>query len=61
MARCRICGKGQMSGNNVSHSHVRTKRKWNPNLQCTKANISGTTRRINACTRCLRSRKFERA
>ena len=29
---CEVCGKGPMSGNNVSHSHVKTKRKWKPNI-----------------------------
>lgn len=61
MAKCEICGKGQMSGNNVSHSHVKTKRKWNPNLQAVKANVSGATKKIDVCTRCLRSGKVERA
>ena len=61
MAKCEICGKGQMSGNNVSHSHVKTKRKWNPNLQAVKANVSGATKKFNVCTRCLRSGKVERA
>ncbi|MCI0503051.1 MAG: 50S ribosomal protein L28 [Fusobacteria bacterium] len=61
MAKCEICGKGQMSGNNVSHSHVKTKRKWNPNLQAVKANVLGSAKKINVCTRCLRSGKVERA
>lgn len=30
---CEICAKGEMSGMNVSHSHVKTKRKWKPNIQ----------------------------
>lgn len=60
MAKCEICGKGQMSGNNVSHSHVKTKRKWNPNLQTVKANVDGSVKKIHVCTRCLRSGKVER-
>ena len=31
--KCEICGKGQTSGNNVSHSVRRTRRKWNANIQ----------------------------
>ena len=31
--RCELTGKGVMSGNNVSHSHVKTKRRFLPNLQ----------------------------
>lgn len=30
---CDLTGKGPMSGNNVSHSKRRTKRKFYPNLQ----------------------------
>lgn len=61
MAKCEICGKGQMSGNNVSHSHVKTRRKWNPNLQPVKANVGGATKKLTVCSRCLRSGKVERA
>ncbi len=30
---CQITGKKVMSGNNVSHSHKKTRRKFYPNLQ----------------------------
>jgi large subunit ribosomal protein L28 len=30
---CEITGKGPLSGNNVSHSNRKTKRKFLPNLQ----------------------------
>ncbi len=34
MARvCQLTGKKRITGNNVSHSHIRTKRKFNPNIQ----------------------------
>ncbi len=29
---CQVTGKRAMGGNNVSHSNVKTKRKFNPNL-----------------------------
>ncbi|MCB0982303.1 MAG: 50S ribosomal protein L28, partial [Ilumatobacter sp.] len=32
-AVCEVCGKGPSWGMNVSHSHRRTKRRWNPNIQ----------------------------
>ena len=32
-AVCDICGKGPGFGNRVSHSHRRTPRRWNPNIQ----------------------------
>ena len=30
---CDVCGKGPGFGHNVSHSHRRTNRRWNPNIQ----------------------------
>jgi large subunit ribosomal protein L28 len=31
--RCAISGKGVLSGNNVSHAHNKTRRRFLPNLQ----------------------------
>ena len=59
---CEMCGKGQTSGNNVSHSVRRTRRKWNANIQSVRiADENGTVRRANVCTRCIRSNKVNRA
>ena len=33
MAKCYISGKGPTVGNNVSHAHNKTKRRFKPNLQ----------------------------
>lgn len=30
---CELTGKGPMSGNNVSHAHNKTRRRFMPNLQ----------------------------
>ena len=30
---CQVTGKGPVSGNNVSHSQIKTKRRFLPNLQ----------------------------
>ena len=30
---CELTGKKGMVGNNVSHSHRKTRRRWNPNIQ----------------------------
>ncbi|MBF1677520.1 MAG: 50S ribosomal protein L28, partial [Scardovia wiggsiae] len=32
-ARCDVCGKGPQVGYSVSHSHIRNKRRFLPNLQ----------------------------
>lgn len=58
---CTLCGKGETSGFNVSHSHRKTKRTWKPNIQKVKAQVNGSIERINVCTRCLRSDKVTRA
>ena len=34
---CELCGKGPQFGNNISHAHNVTRRRWNPNLQSVKA------------------------
>ncbi len=59
--KCEICGKGQVSGNNVSHSVRRTRRKWNANIQSVKVSENGTVSHINVCTHCLKSGKVNRA
>jgi len=62
MARvCDVCGKGQISGNAVSHSNRHTRRIWNANIQKVRAIVNGSPKRINVCTRCLRSNKVKRA
>jgi large subunit ribosomal protein L28 len=53
---CEICGKGPMTGNNVSHAHNKTKRRWLPNLKNVKmASDGGNKKRMRVCTRCIRS------
>jgi large subunit ribosomal protein L28 len=57
MARkCTICGKGPVTGNNVSHAHNKNRRRWLPNLQKVRAvNDTGQAMRLLVCTRCIRS------
>jgi len=45
----------------VSHSHVRTKRRWNPNIQRIRALVNGSPKRVNACTACIKSGKVAKA
>ena len=59
--RCEICGKGTLSGHNVSHAHNLSKRVWNPNLQRVRALSGGVVRTLFACTRCLRSGRVAKA
>ena len=55
MARvCYICGKRPATGNNVSHAHNKTRRRWLPNLQTVKiVDESGQRRRVRVYTRCI--------
>jgi large subunit ribosomal protein L28 len=56
-ATCDICGKGPVTGNNVSHSKRRTKRRWLPNLHSMKINKNGSVRRARVCSSCLKANK----
>jgi large subunit ribosomal protein L28 len=60
-AVCEVCGKGPSWGMNVSHSHRRTKRRWNPNIQRVKALIGSTPKRMYVCTGCIKSGKIVKA
>ncbi|HET8631242.1 MAG TPA: 50S ribosomal protein L28 [Thermomicrobiales bacterium] len=55
MAMCEICGKTKRAGNNVSHSHLKTKRVFRPNIQRTTIVVNGVPKQIKACTRCIRT------
>lgn len=59
--RCDICGRGPVTGYQVSHSNIHTKKTWNVNLQPARVLINGRPRRISVCTRCLRSNRVQRA
>ena len=49
-AVCDICGKKPFFGKSVSHSHRRTNRRWDPNVQRVRALVNGSPTRVNACT-----------
>jgi large subunit ribosomal protein L28 len=56
-ANCDVCGKGPSFGHSISHSHRRTKRRWNPNIQRIRTKIGGTPQRVNACAACIKAGK----
>ncbi|HAE86564.1 TPA: 50S ribosomal protein L28 [Candidatus Marinimicrobia bacterium] len=58
---CDICGKGPVYGNNVSHSHNKTRRRWEPNLQKVRVETNGTVKRLKVCTTCLKSNRVTKA
>jgi large subunit ribosomal protein L28 len=56
MARvCEYCEKGPTTGNLVSHSNIKTRTRWLPNLKKMKAVINGNTETVRVCTRCIRT------
>ena len=61
MAKCDICEKKVTFGIKVSHSHRRSNRTWKPNVKRVKALVNGSPKRINVCTRCMRSGLVVRA
>ncbi len=56
-AVCDVCGKKPNFGMHLSHSHRRTKRRWNPNVQRVRAMVGGAPKRVNVCTSCLKAGK----
>ncbi|MBU4344210.1 MAG: 50S ribosomal protein L28 [Desulfobacteraceae bacterium] len=52
---CEICGKKPLVGNNVSHAHNVTKRRFNPNLQKVRALYNGKVKKMVVCTSCIKS------
>ncbi|MCD8307329.1 MAG: 50S ribosomal protein L28 [Clostridia bacterium] len=52
---CSVCGKGQQSGNMVSHSKRRTRRTFRPNVQKISYIKDGKVVTGYVCTRCMKS------
>lgn len=74
MARkCEICGKGTVAGHSVprkglpkkkggagQHIGVKSKRTFKPNIVKVKTVLSGTSKSVKVCTRCLKAGKVEK-
>ena len=62
MARvCEICGKGPITGHNVSHANNKTPRRWYPNLQRVRVVVNVVVRRIRVCAQCIKSNRVAKA
>ena len=55
--RCSMTGKGVMAGNNVSHAHNKTRRRFLPNLQDMSllSDALGKVVRLKLSTRAIRT------
>ena len=60
-AVCDVCAKGPGFGHRVPWSKKKAKRRFNPNIQTVHATVSGTAKRMNVCTACLKAGKVTRA
>lgn len=60
MAKCDVCGKTPQFGKQISHSHKLSNRKWSVNIQKVRVKIDHAVRRMNVCTRCLKSGKVQK-
>lgn len=58
---CITCGKKLHTGKQVSHSNIKTNRKWFPNLQKIRILVNGAPTRAYVCTKCLKAGKVQRA
>ena len=54
---CAICGKGQTSGNNVSHSNRKTRRTFEANVQKVSVEVDGKSTNQYLCTKCIKTSK----
>ena len=59
--QCEVCGKTPVFGNQVSHANNVTARRWLPNLQRVRVLVNGAARRMQVCTRCIRSNRIQKA
>jgi len=58
---CEVCGKAPVFGNRVSHAHNVSSRRWMPNLQPVRVKLGSVVRRMQVCTRCIRTGKIQKA
>lgn len=57
MAKCKLSGRGPLSGNNDTFSHKRTRRKWQPNVHKYSIYVPelGQTVKVNASARAMKT------
>ena len=58
--KCAVSGKAPVSGGSYSHSNLRTKRSFKPNLQKQKVMLDGKAQTAYVCTVCIKSGRAAR-
>jgi large subunit ribosomal protein L28 len=59
-AVCEFCAKKPYFSYQVSFSHKRSKRRWNPNVQRIRIFSNGGVRRASVCTSCMKKGVVQR-
>ncbi|MEA2461569.1 MAG: large subunit ribosomal protein, partial [Actinomycetota bacterium] len=44
----------------ISHSHRRSRRRWNPNVHKMRVVVNGSPKRLSVCTKCLKANKVRK-
>ncbi len=57
---CAICGKKPSMGHSISHSAVKSPRRFMPNLQRIRVLVVGVPQRRTVCTNCLQAGRVQR-
>ncbi len=60
MRACEICGKSYLKGRKVSHSHIRTIKRSQPNLKSVRVQLPSSVGRMRVCTGCIRSGRVKK-
>ena len=58
---CQVTGKGPATGNKVSHSNIKKRRRFLPNLQKIHVVVNGTPRSLLVCTSCIKLGRVQKA
>ncbi|SDW01848.1 large subunit ribosomal protein L28 [Marininema mesophilum] len=58
--RCFVTGKVGKTGNKVSHSNRKNRRKWGVNVQKVRILVDGKPKRVYVSTKALKSGKVTR-
>lgn len=59
--QCDVCGKTPIKAAKLTFSHKQIVHRQCPNLQSVKINVNGQTKRIKACTSCIKAGKVQKA
>ncbi len=58
---CEVCGKKKDTGFQISHSHRKSKKVWNANIQKVRVEVpGGNKKRVKVCTKCIKSGRVKR-